>query len=185
IRYFDVKHVKAELTLAARQKQVRGTVTHTLSPLHPFLTRIELDCAPELKVTKVSKQSKGGSPVNCSFSATDGKLIVTMDKAHGSGDDLVLAIDYSGSPTKGLTFVLPDPAYPEKPLAIWTQGQSEDTHYWLPCYDYPNERATSEMIITVDKPLFVVSNGDLIETRNNTADTTTYHWKMDVPHVSY
>ena len=46
IRYFDVKHVKAELTLATKQKEVRGTVTHTLSPLHPYLTRVELDCAP-------------------------------------------------------------------------------------------------------------------------------------------
>ena len=63
--------------------------------------------------------------------------------------------------------------------------QAEDTHHWLPCYDYPNERATSEMIITVEKPLFVVSNGALLETRKNAGDTTTYHWKMDVPHVSY
>ena len=41
------------------------------------------------------------------------------------------------------------------------------------------------MIITVEKPLFVVSNGALVETRKNAGDTTTYHWKMDVPHVSY
>src|SRR5262245_15988119 len=55
IRYFDVKHIKAELSLATKQKEIRGTVTHSLSPLHPFLTRIELDCAPELKVTRVTK----------------------------------------------------------------------------------------------------------------------------------
>ena len=58
IRYFDVQHVKAELTLATRQKEVRGTVTHTLSPLHPYLTKVELDCAPELKVTKVTKRAR-------------------------------------------------------------------------------------------------------------------------------
>ena len=62
IRYFDVKHVKAELTLATKQKEVRGTVTHTLSPLHPYLTRLELDCAPELKVTKVTKSAKVEAP---------------------------------------------------------------------------------------------------------------------------
>jgi aminopeptidase N len=185
IRYFDVKHVKAELTLATKQKEVRGTVTHTLSPLHPYLTRVELDCAPELKVTKVTKSAEGRSPVACKFTTGDGKLTVTLDKAHGPSDTLDLAIDYSGSPTKGLQFVLADPAYPEKPQAIWTQGESEDTHYWLPCYDYPNERATSEMIITVEQPLFVVSNGALLQTRKNAGDTTTYHWKMDVPHVSY
>jgi aminopeptidase N len=185
IRYFDVKHVKAELTLAPKQMEVRGTVTHSLSPLHPFLTRIELDCAPELKVTRVTKLAKGGSPVTCSFATTDGKLIVTLDKAHDPGDLLDLAIEYSGSPAKGLQFVIADPAYPDKLPAIWTQGQAEDTHHWLPCYDYPNERATSEMIITVEKPFFVVSNGALIETRKNAGDTSTYHWKMDVPHVSY
>ena len=74
---------------------------------------------------------------------------------------------------------------PEKTLSIWTQGESEDTHHWLPCYDYPNDRATTEMIITVEKPLFVVSNGSWSRPRQNAGDTTTYHWKMDVPHVSY
>ena len=185
IRYFDVQHVKAELTLATRQKEVRGTVTHTLSPLHPFLTKVELDCAPELKVAKVTKRAKGEGPVSCSFTTSGAKLTVSLDKAHGPGESLDLAIDYSGSPTAGLRFVLTEPAYPEKPLAIWTQGQAEDTHHWLPCYDYPNERATSEMIVTVEQPLFVVSNGELVETRKNAGGTTTYHWKMDVPHVSY
>jgi aminopeptidase N len=185
IRYFDVKHVKAELTLLTKQKEVRGTVTHTLSPLHPYLTLIELDCAPELKVTKVTKSIKGSSAVACKFALSNGKLSVTLDRPHGPGETLELAIEYSGSPTKGLQFILADPAYPERPMAIWTQGQAEDTRYWLPCYDYPNERATSEMIITAPDPMFVVSNGTLIETRKNSGETTTYHWKMDVPHVTY
>src|SRR5262249_24615007 len=65
------------------------------------------------------------------------------------------------------------------------QGEAEDTHHWLPCYDYPNERAASEMIITVPDPLFVVSNGPLIERKKNAGATTTYHSKMEIPHVSY
>jgi aminopeptidase N len=182
IRYFDVKHTKAELTLATKKREVRGTVTHTLSPLHPYLTKVELDCGSDLKVTKVTV---GPEAVPCTFAAKDGKLSITLDKPHGPGETLDLAIEYHGSPEHGLTFVPEDPAYPEKPLAIWTQGESEDTHFWLPCYDYPNDRATSEMIITVEKPLFVVSNGTLVETKQNANATTTYHWKMDVPHVSY
>jgi aminopeptidase N len=182
IRFFDVKHIKAELTLATKKREVRGTVTHTLSPLHPYLTKVELDCGSELKVTKVTV---GPTAVACAFTTKDDKLSVTLDKAHGPGENLDLTIEYHGSPEHGLTFVPNDPAYPEKPSAIWTQGESEDTHYWLPCYDYPNDRATSEMIITVEKPLFVVSNGTLVETKQNANATTTYHWKMDVPHVSY
>ena len=85
---------------------------------------------------------------------------------------------------RGLYFVEPAAGYPKKTLSFWTQGESEDTRCWLPCYDYPNERATSEMIITVPKPLFVLSNGVLAETKDS-GETTTYHWKMNVPHVSY
>jgi aminopeptidase N len=182
IRFFDVKHVKAALSITTKQREVRGTVTHTLSPLHPYLTQVELDCGPELKVTKVTV---GTPAVTCPFTTHDAKLAVTLDKAYGPGDTLDLTIEYFGAPTHGLQFVLTDPAYPERPLSVWTQGESEDTHHWLPCYDYPNDRATSEMIITVEKPLFVVSNGALVETIQNAGDTTTYHWKMDVPHVSY
>lgn len=182
IRFFDVKHVKATLELDTRKREVRGSVTHTLSPLHPYLTRVELDCGSALKVTRVSV---GTPPIPCVFTTKNEKLLVTLDKAYGPGDTLDLTIEYSGSPAHGLRFVVADPAYPEKPLSIWTQGESEDTHHWLPCYDYPNDRATTEMIITVEKPLFVVSNGSLVETRHNDNGTATYHWKMDVPHVSY
>ena len=79
----------------------------------------------------------------------------------------------------------PDPANPEKPLAIWTQGEAEDNHHWLPCYDYPNDRVTTEMIITVDRPLSVVSNGALVDTKENSDGTRTFHWKMDQPLSTY
>ena len=96
-----------------------------------------------------------------------------------------MAITYSGSPESGLHFVPPDPAYPEKPVAIWTQGEAEDNHHWLPCYDYPNDRVTTEMIVTVAKPLSVVSNGSLVGTKENPDGTRTFHWKMDQPHSTY
>jgi aminopeptidase N len=182
IRYIDVKHIKAELTLDTKKQSVSGTVTHTLSPLHPYLDRIELDCGAKLKVSKVTV---GPKAVPCKFAAKGDTLTVTLDKPYGPGDTIDLAIEYAGVPEHGLHFVMPDPAYPEKPLAIWTQGEAEDTRHWLPCYDYPNDRATSEMIVTVEKPLFVLSNGALLETKPKDGNATTYHWKMDVPHVSY
>jgi aminopeptidase N len=182
IRFFDIKHIKAELTIDTKKREVRGKVTHTLVPLHPYLTKVELDCGPQLKVTKVTIGAKA-SP--CVFETKHDKLSVNLNKAYGPDDTIDLAVSYHGSPEHGLYFVLPEVPYPEKTLSFWTQGEAEDTHYWIPCYDYPNERADSEMIVTVEKPLFVLSNGVLAETRDNGDSTTTYHWKMDVPHVSY
>ncbi len=182
IRFVDVKHIKADITLDSKNRAVSGTVTHTLSPLHPYLKQIDLDCGSKLKVTKVTV---GPRSAPCTFTTKGDTLSITLDRAYSPGDTLELAIEYSGAPEHGLHFVMPDPAYPEKTLAIWTQGEAEDTHHWLPCYDYPNDRATSEMIVTVEKPLFVLSNGVLVETRPKDDKSATYHWKMDVPHVSY
>ncbi len=182
VRLFDVKHIKAELAIDTQNHRLSGVVTHTLSPLHPHLTQLELDCGTDLKVAKVTV---GADATPCSFETKGGKLSIKLDKAYGSNDTIDVAIGYSGSPARGLYFVAPEAPYPKKTLFFWTQGESEDTRCWLPCYDYPNERATSEMIITVPKPLFVLSNGVLVETRHDAGEKTTYHWKMNEPHVSY
>jgi aminopeptidase N len=182
LRFVDVRHIKAELTLDIKKREVRGTVTHTVRPLHPFLKAVELDCGKDLKVTRITL---GPDKTPCTFRRDGDTLAIALEKPRGPGDTLDLAIEYAGSPDRGLRFIVPDPAYPEKPLAIWTQGEAEDTRHWLPCYDYPNDRATSEMIVTVEKPLSVLSNGVLVGTRPGPGNTTTYHWKMDVPFVSY
>jgi aminopeptidase N len=181
IRFFDVKHIRAKLDVDTANHKVSGVVTHTISPLHPFLNQVELDCGPDLNVTKVSI-GKVAKP--CRFEIVRGKLTIKLDRPYNPAEIFDLAIEYSGKPSRGLYFVEPAAGYPKKTLSFWTQGESEDTRCWLPCYDYPNDRATSEMIITVPKPLFVLSNGALVE-KQDSAQATTYHWKMDVPHVSY
>ena len=96
IRFFDVKHIKAELTSTPQKHKISGVVTHTLSPLHPYLTQVELDCGPELKVTKVT----AGRPVD-TLQVRDeatASLSITLDKAYGPDDTIDLAIEYSGSP---------------------------------------------------------------------------------------
>ncbi len=180
IRFYDVKHIKAELTIDAAKRTLAGVATHTLSPLHPRMSSLDLDCGSKLIVNKVTV---GSAKTSCQFRQEGDSLRVTLDRPYAPGDEIVLAVDYKGSPTKGLYFIQPDPEA-RKTLSFWTQGESEETHHWLPCYDYPNDRATSEMIITTPKPLFVLSNGTLLETKSK-GEMTTYHWKMEVPHSSY
>jgi aminopeptidase N len=182
IRQADIKHIKAELFLDAKKKELHGTVTHTLTPLHPYLSTLDLDMGQKLKVSKITA---GPHSAPCKFTVKGEKLSITLDKPYGPGDTIDLAITYSGNPESGLHFVEADPAYPERPLSIWTQGEAEDNHHWLPCYDYPNDRVTTEMIITVARPLSVVSNGALVSTKENADGTRTFHWKMDQPHSTY
>jgi hypothetical protein len=109
-----------------------------------------------------------------------------MPRVLTAGDEIEVAIDYSARPRRGLYFVGPDDGYPNKPVQAWTQGEDEDSRYWFPCYDYPNNRATSEVVATVPENFTAVSNGALLETTSNrTAKIRTFHWRHDVPHSTY
>lgn len=200
LRLFDVLHIRAELAIEPQQGRLSGTVYHKLQPLHEGFCRIELDC-DQLDVREVTHAGRRQKHLQ-----QDGKLRIELDQVYSTADTLEIAIAYSGQPKKGMFFIRPDPFYPQKPLTVWTQGEAELTHFWLPCYDYPNDLATSEMIVTVPAGLFVLSNGTLLEKREQSADLlkspsavpapsgeaapaavdrVTYHWKMDQPHASY
>src|SRR5207245_3663691 len=90
------------------------------------------------------------------------KRIVPLPAAAKAGDRFEIAIRYEGKPSKCIYFILPDKDYPDRPKQIWTQGESEDTRYYLPTYDYPNDRLTTETILTVPASWITVSNGKLI-----------------------
>src|SRR6202011_5366873 len=111
------------------------------------------------------------------FETSDGKLRITLPRALKADEEIEIAIDYSARPRRGLYFVGPDEAYPNKPVEAWTQGEDEDSRYWFPCYDYPNDRVTSEVIATVPETFTAVSNGALITSKVDRAShSKTFHW---------
>lgn len=180
-REFDVQHVKLDLSVDPEKKRLEGTVHIALTPLIDNVTRLEFD-AVELNIKDV-KLSAGKAPT---FENTGRKLVVDLDRALKTGSSEVLSIRYSGEPRRGLYFIAPDRYYPDLPHQAWTQGEDEESRYWFPCYDYPNQRATSEVVATVPQKFTAVSNGSLVETKEDkTRGTKTYHWKQDIPHSSY
>ncbi|WP_165072678.1 M1 family aminopeptidase [Paludisphaera rhizosphaerae] len=182
IRSFDVKHIRADLKLDLEAGTIAGTVAHTIAPLHAPLSRLELDCGAKLKVGRVTI---GAAGVEAPFEHKGDVLAITLDPPRPPGENFVATIAYSGKPEQGLHFVPPDVAHPDRPRAAWTQGQAEETRFWLPCYDAPNDPATTEMVVAVAKPYSVVSNGTLVETKENPDGTRMFHWKMEQPHSSY
>ncbi len=183
-RTYDVIHIKIEVMLDEKQKTVDGKVTTKFVPLRPAFNIFELDAA-EMKIKKVYYAN--GGALNFYFDPLAQKLKVYLDKTYSFKDTLSIVVEYFVSnPRKGLYFIQPDSAYPDKPYQIWSQGEPEDNHYWFPCYDYPNDKATSELIATVNKNFFVISNGKLISVNEDKKrGLKTYHWFMDKPHSSY
>lgn len=176
---YDLQNVKTHLWFDVEQKKVRGEVTESISMLRDGTENIKFDSV-ELSVHNVTLDGK-----DAKFSTTDKELMVPLANPSKRGEHHDVFIRYEGQPKKGLYFVLPDKNYPNRPKEIWTQGEAEDTRYYIPIYDYPNDRTTSEMLLTVPAAWLTVSNGKLLGTKDEPDGMKTWDWKQSEPLSTY
>jgi aminopeptidase N len=178
-RDYDLQHSRIALRFDLDQKKVLGDVTHSLSILRDGTLKITLDSVG------LTIQSVTLNKATAKFETTADKLIIPLPSAAKAGEKYEVTIRYEGKPNKGMYFILPDKDYPDRPKQIWTQGESEDTRYYLPTYDYPNDRLTTETILTVPASWITVSNGKLISVTDTSKGLRTWTWKESVPSSTY
>jgi aminopeptidase N len=178
-RDYDLQHSKIALRFDVEQKKVIGDVTHTLAILRNGTSKVAFDSVG-LTIQSVTVNK---SPAK--FDSTASKLIVPLPAAAHTGEKFDVNIRYEGKPSKGLYFILPDKDYPNRPKQIWSQGESEDTRYYLPTYDYPNDRLTTETILTVPASWITVANGKLINVTKAANDMKTWTWRESLPSSTY
>lgn len=181
-RVADIRHIRLEIpTLDFEHGSLRGVCTTTFAPLNDGLEAITFD-AVEMEIAAV--QDAAGAPLAYDYDGA--RLHVRLPRPLREGEEAVVTIAYRATPRRGLYFIGPDEAYPQRPRQVWSQGEDEDNRRWFPCYDAPNERQTSEVIVTVPRGLFALSNGRLLSTTEDpAAGTVTYHWLERVPHAPY
>jgi|HubBroStandDraft_5_1064220.scaffolds.fasta_scaffold10805_3 aminopeptidase N len=173
-RDYDLQHVKTHLWIDFDHKSFRGEVTHSIAMLQDNLSQIQFDSIA-LKINSVTLDGK-----DAKFNVTATDVMVPLNAPSKKGDKHEIFIRYEGAgPKKGLYFVGPDTNYPNRPKEVWTQGESEDTRYYIPIYDYPNDRTTSEMSLTVPAAWLTISNGQLAGTKDEADGTKTWTWKQD------
>ncbi|HEX3371141.1 MAG TPA: M1 family aminopeptidase [Candidatus Acidoferrales bacterium] len=177
-RTYDLQHSRIILRFDVDQKKVIGEVIHTVSTLRGDTSKIEFDSVG------LTIQSVTVNKAPAKFETTAAKLVVPVS-AGKVGDKFDIDIRYEGKPTKGLYFILPDKDYPNRPTQIWTQGESEDTRYYLPTYDYPNDRLTTETVLTVPASWLTVSNGKLVGVTNAANNMKTWTWRESVASSTY
>jgi len=171
-RDYDLQNVRTHLWFDTEQKKVRGEVSESIAVLHDGVAELKLDSS-DLKIQSVSVDDK-----EAKFTTPPNQLVVSLNRPAKRGEKHEVLIKYEGHPKKGLYFILPDKNYPDRPKHIWTQGESEDTHFYIPIYDYPNDRTTSEMLLTVPANWITVSNGRLVGVKTEPDGMKTWHWKQ-------
>jgi aminopeptidase N len=172
--------VRLEVAVDLAGKRLEGRSQLTMTARRDRLAAVTLH-AVDMKIDAVTVD---GRPV--AGTDYDGEqLRIELGRTIGRGEQFTLSVSYSCSPRRGLYFVEPDEEHPDRPLECWTQGQDEDSRHWWPCVDHPIEKATTELLCTAPRGLFVLSNGDLRERKDLDSDRTRWHYALEVPHSPY
>jgi aminopeptidase N len=181
---YDVQHYRIKVSFDWKERSVTGETTITLRPFPNDLSEVELD-AGQMHIQSVKLAQ--GKPLRFRY-VNHQKLFITLDKKYAANSKLAITVNYVARPvnSQALAFIMPTEADKTRPYQIWSQGEAQTNHYWFPCYDAPNDKATSEIIATVEERFQVISNGKLIGVQAHPAKKTkTFHWKMNQPFSSY
>lgn len=180
-RKADVRHVDLDVTLDFDAQRVSGVATISFEALFEEVREITLDAA-ELEIEAATMVGKK-TPLH--YWSEGEKLHVALDHVYHHGEAFGVAVRYSAHPRTGLVFVKPEPGNPELPVQAWTQGETEYHHFWFPCHDFPNDRATTSLRATVPAAFFVLSNGRLEGVSDAKGGLKTWSWRMDEPYPAY
>jgi aminopeptidase N len=187
-RLYHLQHLRLELAFDLRRRSVAGTATNTVVPLLPGLDHLVFHAAG-LRVSRVrlgaDKTADQAEELEFSTDPEAQTLRVRLPRAYGPRDSLEVAIDYSAQPRAGLYVAAPDRAYPERPWQMFSDGEPQLNRYWFPSWDEPDDRATSELLATVERPFEAIGNGRLVEVIDRPDGRRTFHWRMEQPHSTY
>jgi len=176
---FDARHYRLELTFDLDRKEFWGENRVTLFPLRDEFRECVLD-AMELVVTEV--QNSRNEPLE--FKQTEKELVVRFSRAYDYGEEVTFTIKYHARDPKQGFFFSDETA--RNPKMISTDSFPDEARHWFPCYDYPHDKVTMELIATVQRPNKVLSNGRLVSINENEGDNSvTYHWHQEKPHSTY
>lgn len=182
----QVEHIFLDLSLDIPNQSYHGSCHIRLLPIRNGLDRLILDAV------NLNIQSVEVDEVQQKFDYDGEQLTIQLSQPTQIGKRLLMAIAYSvEKPQRGIYFIQPDKHYPNKPTQVWTQGEDEDSRFWFPCFDYPGQLSTSEIRVSVPKPLVAISNGELIDTAEDgdagggQSQRQIYHWLQQQIHPTY
>lgn len=192
----DLVHTKLDVRFDYKKRYLYGKEWVTLKP-HAYATdSLRLD-AKGMDIKKVTLVN-GNKQSDLKFTYDKEQIRIKLGKTIPAGENYTVYIDYTSKPNelkakgsaaindaKGLYFINPDSTEKDKPVQIWTQGETEAASAWFPTIDKPNQKSTDEISMTVPAKYVTLSNGKLTSQKKNSDGTRTDTWKMDMPHSPY
>jgi aminopeptidase N len=177
-RHFDFLHMKLEIRIPDMGvPRYWATETLAVAAIGKARERIELD-AVGMSISSVRVNGRGAA-----FTHKDGKLVVEMGGESGRGGGAAVGrrieltidytLEYAVATGNGVNWSAGKPEAEnetDRAAQIHTQGEAEYARTWFVCHDEPNEKMTTELLVTVPDGFMVCSNGRLVgKTHRGTA----------------
>lgn len=175
-RPFDVLHYRIELTVDVQNDSIWGKTDVTVRSLQNGMDSLSLHLV-SLTVESVTVEG-----VSISFSRVDSLLNLNLTSPLGEGDSTILSIFYHGTPIVG-GGVFGGGLHINNYI-IYADNEPFGAKRWFPCLDAPDDKATSELIISVPNDYDLVGNGVLVDTFSYD-EWKRYHWREDYPIATY
>lgn len=195
LKVHDLVHTKLDVSFDYGKRHLNGKAWITLKPHFYETDQLTLDAkGMEFKEIAIIDGKKS---IPLKYTQDSEQVFITLNRKYKSTEKYVVYINYIAKPnelktkggesmtdSKGLYFINPD-GKEDKPVQIWTQGETEASSAWFPTIDKPNQKTTSEIAMTVDSKYTTLSNGKMTSQKDNKNGTRTDVWKMDQPNAPY
>ncbi len=186
----NLVHTKLDVKFDIPNSLLFGEAWITLTPHFNPTSKVALD-AKGMLIQQVTING-----VKAPYNYFENKeLNIDLDRTYKKGEEFTVYIKYTSQPEKikkmglanqkGLYFIDPRDLDSEKPTQIWTEGEPELNSIWFPTIDSPNQKSTQEISMTVPKKFVTLSNGTLVNQKENTDNTRTDTWKQKQKHAPY
>ncbi|HEY3112674.1 MAG TPA: M1 family metallopeptidase [Gemmatimonadaceae bacterium] len=174
VRTYDLQHQATIVRFDWPRHAVVGTTTLTIGglPDAAALSNVVID-AGDMTFKRVASGDR-----ELKYDYDGHVLTVHLATPLRARQKISITIDYDGADrSKGAYF------RPARHI-VWTQGETEDNRFWVPTYDFPNDKTTWEFYIWTGKGERALSNGRLAGSRA-VGDSIEWHWVLDKPASTY
>ena len=180
---FDVLHYELDIAFREIPTTVGGIVRVTLRSLAAGLSTIHIDADDCLLISQVSEV--GGSALG--WSRSSDIVTISLSPALAEGEEIEIEIGYEGDPTLAVNDGLFFTSY-DGSSVIYSLSEPWSARTWWPCKDYPDDKATFEIYLSVPELLFAASNGTYLgydEEMQWGRAYRRYHWVESYPMPTY
>ncbi len=186
----DIQHYAFHLTLHDDTDVIQGRAIIDVRFVEDGVTSFALDLiqqkgtdenaipATGMTVDQVNWQSM--LAVMPAFEQSNDQIIITFPRQE-AGRTQRFVIEYHGLPADGL--VISKNQHGQR--TMFADNFPNRARHFLPCVDHPSDKATSAFMIDAPAHYTVISNGRLVETKENPNDRTLTHWQTEVVLPTY